>query len=80
MRRVDRSGCLDLDHDLRVDDQIGDISAHNLAAEHYLERHFALHSMTSRAQHDGDCIRIHALEEPVSELAMHIVKRANDRS
>lgn len=80
MRRIDPAGCLDLNHDLGVDDEIGDIPANHLAAKHDLERYLPLDSVAPRAQHDRDRVRIDSLEEPISELAMHLVQRPDDRS
>ena len=80
MRRVDPARCLDLDNNLGVDDEIGDIPADHLTAKYNLERQFALDSVTGTAKRDRDGICIDALEEPITEFAMHFEESADDRS
>lgn len=69
---------LQLDHDALFDNEVGEKPPDHRAAEEHLDRLFTHHAETGVAEHAPQGSLIDRLEEALTELIVHLVKRDDD--
>ena len=78
MRSINPACRFYFDNYIRIDDEVGDVSADYFAAELDLEWELPFNGMASATQHDRHCIGVDALEKPFAQFAVHFKKSADN--